>query len=119
MPIGLFSAPEKHIFDHANRVHPIYFQYPFQKVDDVTIELPLGWLVSSAPPPQKQEAKVVGYTLDINHDAGALHWKRTLNVDLILLDSKYYGALRNFFQTVRTGDDGQIILQPATATTSD
>jgi hypothetical protein len=119
MPIGLFSAPEKHIFDHANRVHPIYFEYPFQKVDDVTVELPLGWLVSSTPPAQKQDGKVVGYTLDINHDAGALHWTRTLNVDLILLDSKYYGALRNFFQVVRTGDDGQIILQPATATTSE
>lgn len=119
MPVGLFSAPEKHIFDHANRVHPIYFEYPFQKVDDVTVDLPLGWLVSSTPPAQKQEGHVVGYTLDINHDAGALHWKRTLNVDLILLDPKYYGALRSFFEVVRTSDDGQIILQPATATTSE
>lgn len=119
MPVGLFSAPEKHIFDHANRVHPIYFEYPFQKVDDVTVDLPLGWQVSSTPPAQKQEGHVVGYTLDINHDAGTLHWKRTLNVDLILLDSKYYGALRSFFEVVRTSDDGQIILQPATATTSE
>jgi hypothetical protein len=119
MPVGLFSAPEKHLFDHANRVHPIYFEFPFEKVDDVTVELPLGWQVSSTPSTQKQEGHIVGYTLEINHDARSLHWKRTLNMDMILLDSKYYGALRNFFQAVRTSDDGQIILQPATATTGE
>ena len=25
LPVGLFSATEKHLFDHTNRVHPIYF----------------------------------------------------------------------------------------------
>jgi len=43
VPIGLFGASEKHIFEHANRVHPIYFEYPTQEIDDVTIEPPLAW----------------------------------------------------------------------------
>jgi hypothetical protein len=116
MPVGLFGATEKRLFDHANRVHPIYFEFPFQKVDDVTVELPLGWLVSSAPPAQDQNAKVVSYALKVDHDAGALHWTRTLNVDLLLIDTKYYPALRNFFQVVRTGDESQIVLQHAAAT---
>jgi hypothetical protein len=119
MPVGLFSAPEKHLFDHTNRVHPIYFEYPFQKIDNVTVVLPLGWQVSSAPAEQKQDGHVVTYDLKVDHDAGTLHWTRTLNIDLVMLDSKYYGALRNFFQVVRTSDDAQIILQPATATTSE
>jgi hypothetical protein len=118
VPVGLFSATEKRLFDHATRVHPIYFEFPFQKLDDVTVDLPLGWLVSSAPPPQDQSAKVVAYTLKVDHDGGALHWTRTLNVDLLLIDTKYYPALRNFFQVVRTGDEAQIVLQPATATTN-
>jgi Domain of Unknown Function with PDB structure (DUF3857) len=119
MSVGLFSAPEKHLFDHANRVHPVYFEYPFQKVDDVTVQLPLGWQVSSAPPAQSQDGHVVTYSLKVDHDPGAIHWTRTLNIDILLLDAKYYGALRNFFQVVRTGDDAQIILQPATATTGE
>jgi len=118
MPVGLFSAPEKHLFDHGNRVHPIYFDYTFQKVDDVTVALPLGWQVSSAPPAINQDGHVVTYTLKVDHDAGTLHWARKLNVDIILLDPKYYQALRNFYEGVRTGDDAQVILQPATATTS-
>jgi hypothetical protein len=116
VPVGLFSAPEKHLFDHANRVHPIYFEYPFQKVDDVTVELPLGWQVSHTPPQQTQDGHVVLYNLKVDHDAGALHWTRKLDVDFLLLDPKYYGALRSFFEAVRTGDDAQIILQPASAT---
>ena len=36
LPVGLFSAPEKHLFDHAERVQPIYFQFPYQRTDDVT-----------------------------------------------------------------------------------
>ena len=119
MSVGLFSATEKHLFDHANRVHPIYFEYPFQKVDDVTVQLPLGWQVTSAPPAQNQDGNVVTYSLKVDHDSGALHWTRKLSVDLVLLDAKYYGALRSFFEVVRTGDDAQIILQPATATASD
>jgi len=118
LPVGLFGATEKRLFDHAARVHPIYFEFPFQKVDDVTVELPLGWMVSSTPPAQDQNAKVVIYTLKVDHDAGALHWTRTLNIDLLLLETKFYPALRNFFQVVRSGDESQIVLQPATATTN-
>jgi hypothetical protein len=118
VPVGLFSAPEKRVFEHAERVHPIYFRFPSEKVDDVTIDLPLGWLVGGTPPAQDQNAKVVAYTLKVDHDPGALHWTRTLNVDLLLVDTKYYPALRNFFQVVRTGDEAKIVLQPATATSN-
>jgi hypothetical protein len=118
VPVGLFGATEKRLFDRAVRVHPIYFEFPFQKVDDVTVDLPLGWMVSSTPPTQDQNARVAIYTLKVDHDAGALHWTRILNIDLLLVETKYYPALRNFFQVVRTGDESQIVLQPASATTN-
>jgi hypothetical protein len=117
-PVGIFSAPEKRVFDHAERVHPIYFEYPSEKVDDVTVALPLGWEVSSLPPAQNQDQKVVLYALKAQDDKGILHLTRKLSIDLLLLDPKYYPALRNFFQIVRTGDEEQIVLQPIGATAS-
>src|SRR5260370_941038 len=42
IPAGVFTAGEKHTFEHANRVYPIYFEYPYEKWDDITIELPAG-----------------------------------------------------------------------------
>jgi hypothetical protein len=112
VPVGLFSATEKHLFDHASRVHPIYFQFPFQKADDVTMELPLGWQVNSLPAAQNQNGRVVEYTLKVENDKGTLHLVRTLNVDLVTLQTQYYTALRKFFEQVRTGDEEQIVLLP-------
>ena len=118
LPVGLFSAPEKHLFDHADRVQPVYFEYPFQRVDDINIELPLGWQISTLPAPQKQDGHIIGYTMQAENNKGTLHLNRTLNIDILLLEPKYYAALRNFFQTVRTVDEQQVILQPAGASAS-
>jgi len=118
VPVGLFSATEKHVFDHANRVHPIYFEYPFQRLDDLSIELPLDWQVSSLPPPQTQDGHIIAYSLKVENGKGTLHLSRTLNVDFLTLEAKYYPALRNFFQVVRTADEHQIVLQPGAAAAS-
>jgi len=115
LPVGFFTVHEKRIFEHGNRVHPIYFEYPYQKVDDVTIELPPGWQVSSMPKPQSQDTPVVSYDLKVESGKDTVHVVRKLNIDILMLEAKYYGALRNFFQVVRTGDEEQVLLQPGTA----
>jgi hypothetical protein len=118
LPLGLFSAPEKHLFDHADRIQPIYFSYPFGRHDDISIELPLGWQISTLPAPQKQEGHIISYSMQAENNKGTLHLNRTLNVDILLLEQKYYPALRNFFQVVRTTDEQQVVLQPAGANAS-
>jgi hypothetical protein len=112
LPVGVFSAHEKRIFEHANRAHPVYFEYPYSKLDDVAIDLPSGWKVESMPRNQVEDGKVVTYSLKIGNQNGALQLQRKLNVDFLFLEPKYYPALRNFFQVVRTGDEQQILLQP-------
>jgi transglutaminase-like putative cysteine protease len=118
LPAAIFTAVEKHIFEHTNRVHPIYFEYPYEKLDDLTIELPLGWSVSSVPPAHTQDGHVVSYSLKVENGKDTLHLTRKLTVDFLILEQKYYGALRNFFQVVRTGDEEQIVLQPGAASAS-
>lgn len=118
LPVGLFSAPEKHLFDHAERVHPIYFSFPFERADDINIDLPLGWQVSTVPRPEKLDAKAVIYTLEVQNDKGTLHLNRVLNVELMLLPAENYATLRKVFQIVRTSDEQQIILQPGSASAS-
>jgi hypothetical protein len=118
LPVGIFSATEKNVFDHTERVHPIYFEFPSQKIDDVSITLPLGWQVSSLPSAQDKDAKVVRYIMKAENDKSTVHLNRVLNLDLLLLEAKYYPALRNFFQVVRTGDEEQVVLQPIGARAS-
>lgn len=112
IPVGLFSAPEKHVFEHAMRVHPIYFDFPTGRIDDVTIELPLDWKVNSLPPGHKDEGKVCSYNTTAANNKGTLHLTRNLDINTLVLDTKYYDALRKFFQTVKTGDEQQIVVQP-------
>jgi hypothetical protein len=118
VPVGLFGGTEKHLFDHAGRVHPIYMEFPFQKVDDVTIDMPPGWQVSNLPPPATQDGHIITYSSKVENKNGQLHLMRTLNVNFLLLQTQYYGALRNFYQQVRSGDEQQIVLQPGTTAAS-
>jgi Transglutaminase-like superfamily len=115
LPVGLFSETEKHMFEHASRVFPVYFAFPFQKIDEVNVELPLGWQVGSVPKPVDQDAKAVQYTLKAEGNNSSLHFKRALRSDLFMVPAEQYSVLRTFYQLVRSGDEQQIVLQPGTA----
>jgi hypothetical protein len=113
LPVGIFGGPEKHLYEHTTRVHPLYFHYASEKVDDVTIELPLGWKVSNLPKPGDKDAKLLVYTMKADEKNGTLHLERRLKSELVILEPKYYPAVRSFYESVRTGDEQQIMLQPA------
>jgi Domain of Unknown Function with PDB structure (DUF3857) len=112
IPAAIFTAAEKRTFEHANRVHPVYFEYPYEKADDIAIELPLGWQVKSIPAAQDQGGKVVHYVLKVDATPGSLRLTRKVSINLKLVDAKLYPTLRDFFQLVRTVDGAQIVLQP-------
>jgi hypothetical protein len=118
LPVGFFTAHEKHIFEHADRVFPIYFEYPYSKSDDITIELPPGWQVNSIPPQKTQDNKALVYDLKVENGKNTVRVTRRLDVDILMLQSKFYPTLRNFFQVVRTGDEQQILLQPGESSAS-
>jgi len=90
----------------------------FERIDDVRIDLPLGWQVSSIPKEINNDQKVVSFTMKAENDKGTLHLQRQLKSALISLERKYYGALRSFYQDVRSADEQQIVLQPAGAISS-
>jgi hypothetical protein len=112
-PIGLFGAREKRAFLHGFRVHPVYFAYPFEMADDITIALPAGWEVNSVPQALHSDIKVMSYETAAEQGTGKLHLQRKLVVNMVLLDQKYYGSLQDFFDKARTGDDEQVVFAVA------
>jgi len=111
-PMGLFSANEKHVFEHAARIYPVYFHNPYLTSDEITVTLPVGWKVASVPAPVNRGGKVIGYILKADNDQAVLRITRTLHDEIVWLDKDKYGALQSFFQEVRTGDEQQVVLQP-------
>ena len=112
IPVGLFGASEKHTFEHSARVHPLYFTFPNQHTDEVAIELPPGWQVSSVPKARTADIKVATYNSSAQATGGTLNTRRELVLNTIVVQQKYYSQVRDFYQTVRAGDEDQIVVTP-------
>jgi Domain of Unknown Function with PDB structure (DUF3857)/Transglutaminase-like superfamily len=110
LKVGLFCNEDDHTFEHSTRTHPMYFDFPFQHVDDVSIEMPAGRRIGSLPKGQQLGSKFFSYDLTAENQDGRLHVKRDILVNLLLLDVKYYGQLRDFYQTVRSADEEQAVV---------
>ena len=118
IPASLFSAGEKHTFERSNRIHPIYFRYPYEKEDDVTIELPSGWKVFSVPARQVKDGHTITYSSVAENNQTAVHLTRKLAINSELLDPRYYPPLRDLYQNIRAADEQQIVLEPSNARAS-
>jgi hypothetical protein len=92
--------------------------FPFEQTDDITITVPTGWQVGTLPPAHKQDGHIVNYSMAISSQNNSLRLNRTMTVDFLILEPKYYSALRTFFQGVNTGDDQQIVLQQGATSAS-
>lgn len=111
LPVALFSNTERHVFEHANRTYPIYFDFAFAKRDDVTIELPPGLQLSGAPKPQKMDLKFCVYEVSAESQGSAVHLGRAMSVNGLFLKPDAYPTLRAFFQAVRSNDEQPVVLQ--------
>lgn len=47
MPAAVFRTNKKYSFEHVQRVHPVYFPYPWQEINETTVSLPPGYEVAS------------------------------------------------------------------------
>ena len=61
--------------------------------------------------------KVCTYHVEAHDKGGSLHVNRHLMMNFLLLEPKYYGALRNFYEQARRGDEEQVILSSGAAST--
>jgi hypothetical protein len=109
---GIFSNEEKHVFEHATRTYPIYYEYPAAQVDDITIELPEGWTVSHVPQMEPVEQQAIAYVVKSEGKGNTLHISRKFAINFLIVDVKNYPLLQNFYRFVRTTDEEQIVVQP-------
>ena len=110
-PVGVFQAGQKALFQHATRVNAVYFPYPFQVVDDITVALPEGCRVETLPAAQKTPQGIVMYELTSRQDGKAVRITRHETVEGIFFPVQYYQGLRTFFSNMKANDEQQAVLQ--------
>lgn len=110
-PAAVFNADRPAFLVHANRVHDIYFPYPYQVADNLTIELPPGFEAEALPASRKQNTNVASFENGVLHAAGKVEFTRRLAIEGIYFLSHRYPEVKAFFEKVRSSDDEKIVVR--------
>jgi hypothetical protein len=118
LPVGLYEAGQRQLFDASARKQDIYFHYRYQDVDDITIQMPAGVQAGTLPAPQVLDpGGQLRYEISAKQEGNSLHVHRQLVVGGILYPAGSYSAIRHFFSAAKSNDEQQLVLQ-ATASGS-
>jgi hypothetical protein len=109
----VFQASQAQAFEPEKRVYPIYFPYPYEEIDSVKLRVPQGFRIENVPAMVKVNRGPVAYEISAVQQDNCVEVKRDLLVTGIMFPVTAYPALRQFFNTVKTNDDAQIVFQTA------
>jgi len=111
LPSSVFHSRREDPFRHAARQHPVYFRYPHQEKDDVTVELPADCRLEAIPPAFNDKREFGRVELTREAAGSTLRIRRHYVMDEFLFDVNLYNSLRAFFTATRTADDQKIVLE--------
>jgi hypothetical protein len=116
LPIGLYESAQRQLFEPSSRKQDIYFPYPYQELDDITIKLPANMQSTTLPPPQSLDpGGQLKYEITAGQEGNSIHIQRKLVVGSMLYPVNAYPAIRKFFGAAKSDDEQQIVIQPAAA----
>ena len=112
LPFSVFHAGRTNPLQSTNRIHPVYFHYPFRDVDEITITLPDGFQLEGLPSPRTLSSPVINFTsASKSPAANTLLLERRFAMEGIYYAPEMYAALRQFYTGVKTADEEHIILR--------
>ena len=114
VPASLFQTSQAVAFRADKRLYPIYFDYPFEEIDDVKLHVPAEYKIETVPPAKEVEQAdpgMLSYEISATQQGDAVEVKRTFILDGSLFPVASYAALQKFFSAMKTDDDAQIVLQ--------
>jgi len=112
--LSLFEAGARPPFQHSTRAFPVMLEFPFQQIDDFTLQLPAGLKIEDLPPAHKVDEQMGAYMIARERQPGGLlHVVRKMAMKQFYIPVDYYASLRAFFSKVKAGDDEQLVLQMA------
>jgi transglutaminase-like putative cysteine protease len=113
MPLEMFQATQAGLFNTTKRVNPVYFQYPYEEIDEISLRAPAGFKVASVPQAQKIDLGAALYEISATPQDNGVVVKRHLAMKGVLFGKEAYPTLRAFFGMVKTNDTAQLVLQNA------
>ena len=112
-PLGVLHTMEKNPFPSPRRTHPVYFEYPYEIYEDITIELPTGMQAENLLENRKVDQGSVTYEFAAKSEGNALRVKRARRLGAYLISVEQYPNLLMYFNQVLAGDAQQVTLRKA------
>jgi hypothetical protein len=106
-----FHTSKGHAFQKGRRIQPVYFRNPWTEEDTISVKLPERLQIESIPNKHDNKSGPVTYFEEVTKDGDVLKLHRRFVMDNIFFEPKFYGALQQFFNTVKAGDDDQVVLK--------
>ena len=113
MPVDPFEAIQAGDFTEQTRHNAVYFPYPYEEIDNVTLHAPAGYTVEALPKSQDINLGAATYEIAVSNQGNRVEVKRHLAIKGVLFAKDAYPTFRAFFGAVRTDDHAQMVLQSA------
>ena len=114
VPAYLFQSKQFDAFKHAERQFPVYFPYAFGEMDRVSIAVPAGYTLESAPQQQMATLSYAAYQNLVQFDGKLIVTQRILQVNGVFIPKSLYSETKDFFNKVQAGDELQAVLKGGT-----
>jgi hypothetical protein len=111
VPLSVLQQGSGNPFRHEKRKYPVYYSYPFQEVDRVSLELPEGYEVETLPAPRKIEPAFAYYATSWEKDTKQVAFTRQFAVMGYFFKLEHYPSLREFYAQTAIGDDDSVVLK--------
>ena len=115
VPFGVLQSNRSYPFQQTQRKHEVYVRYPFQVLDDVTIELPAGVEIENLPAPQKVTQDFGRLETEIQQEGNRLRLKQQFILEKIVITREKYSRLRSFYDRMRSANEENLVLRFAEA----
>lgn len=119
---NVFEKAAKPMFEGADRVHDVYFKYPYAESDDIVIEMPAGFELESpdAPAPVRDSSGIGtdDFKLSVSKESNTLSYHRDFtwgNNGFLLFQQKSYPILKQLFDAFYTANSHSLTLKQSAA----
>jgi hypothetical protein len=113
VPVSIFTTTTKNPFSATTRKHPIYFSYPTSEEDEVKLTIPAELKIATIPALSELKGGAMNYRSETKRQEGVITFKRSSSIGVTMIETKYYDAIRNFFNAMGTADEQPLVLVAA------
>ncbi len=111
LPLNIFATQIDSAFRYEKRKYPLYFAYPYQESDEISIEIPDGYSLDRLPEPHREMSSYGRYLSGWEKTPTGVKFVRHFALDWFYFQTSDYPAVRKFYLAVLNGDKDGAIFQ--------